>query len=70
MLSPTLVDALLRGRLDYHGVVITDALDIESDRLTALTQAVQSGRISQARLRMSVHRILRRKVRLRLLALP
>jgi beta-N-acetylhexosaminidase len=47
---------------------------IESDRLaavvTALTQAVQSGRISQVRLRMSVHRILRLKVRLGLLALP
>jgi beta-N-acetylhexosaminidase len=112
MLSPTLVDGVLRGQLDYQGVVVTDALDaqgliqymqqqgyanpaqglaeasirailagddliecpIEADRLAAvvgaLTQAVQSGRISQVRLRLSVHRILRLKAQLGLLALP
>ncbi len=112
MLSPTLVDGVLRGQLGYQGVVVTDALDaqgliqymqqqgyadpaqglgeasvravlagddliecpIESDRLAAvvaaLTQAVQSGRISQARLRASVYRILQLKVQLGLLVLP
>ncbi|MGO8948062.1 MAG: glycoside hydrolase family 3 protein [Ktedonobacterales bacterium] len=112
MLSPTLVEGVLRGQLGYQGVVVTDALDaqgliqymqqqgysdpaqglgeasvravlagddliecpIESGRLAAvvaaLTQAVQSGRISQTRLHASVHRILRLKVQLGLLALP
>jgi beta-N-acetylhexosaminidase len=47
---------------------------IEQDRLaavvSAMTQAVQSGRISQARLHESLHRIIRLKVQLGLLALP
>ncbi|HET9111217.1 MAG TPA: glycoside hydrolase family 3 N-terminal domain-containing protein, partial [Ktedonobacterales bacterium] len=47
---------------------------IEQDRLaavvTAMTQAVASGRISQARLRASVHRIIALKVKLGLLTLP
>lgn len=47
---------------------------IEQDRLAAvvaaMTQAVQSGRISQARLRASVHRIIALKVRLGLIKLP
>lgn len=112
MLSPTLVNGVLRGQLGYQGVIVTDALDaqglilymqgqgyanpaqglaeasvraflagndlieapIEQDRLaavvTAMTQAVQSGRISQARLRVSVHRIIRLKVELGLITLP
>jgi beta-N-acetylhexosaminidase len=112
MLSPTLVNGVLRGQLGYQGVIVTDALDaqglilymqgqgyanptqglaeasvraflagddlieapIEQDRLaavvTAMMQAVQSGRISQARLRASVHRIIRLKVELGLIALP
>ncbi|MFI5274373.1 MAG: glycoside hydrolase family 3 protein [Ktedonobacterales bacterium] len=47
---------------------------IEQDRLAAvvaaMTQAVQSGRISQARLHESLRRIIRLKVRLGLLTLP
>ncbi|HZC06708.1 MAG TPA: glycoside hydrolase family 3 N-terminal domain-containing protein [Ktedonobacterales bacterium] len=47
---------------------------IEQDRLAAvvaaMTQAVASGRISQARLRASVHRIIALKVRLGLMTLP
>lgn len=47
---------------------------IEQDRLAAvvaaMTQAVASGRISQARLRASVHRIIALKVKLGLLTLP
>lgn len=47
---------------------------IEQDRLaavvTAMTQAVQSGRISQARLHEALHRIIALKVRLGLLTLP
>jgi beta-N-acetylhexosaminidase len=47
---------------------------IEQDRLAAtvaaLTHAVQSGRITPARLRQSVHRIIRLKVTLGLLTLP
>jgi beta-glucosidase-like glycosyl hydrolase len=47
---------------------------IEQDRLAAtvaaMTQAVQSGRISQARLHQALHRIIALKVRLGLLALP
>jgi beta-N-acetylhexosaminidase len=47
---------------------------IEQDRLaavvTAMTQAVASGRISQARLREALRRIVALKVRLGLLALP
>ncbi len=47
---------------------------IEQDRLAAvvaaMTQAVHSGRISQARLRASVHRIIRLKVELGLINLP
>ena len=47
---------------------------IEQDRLaamvTAMTQAVQSGRISQARLHEALHRIIPLKVRLGLLTLP
>ena len=112
MLSPTLVNGVLRGQLGYQGVIVTDALDaqgliaymrqqgytnivqglgeasvraflagndlieapIEQDRLAAvvaaMTQAVQSGRISQARLRASVHRIIRLKVELGLITLP
>ena len=112
MLSPTLVNGVLRGQLGYQGVIVTDALDaqglilymrqqgytnpaqglaeasvraflagddlieapIEQDRLAAvvaaMTQAVQSGRISQVRLRASVHRIIRLKVELGLITLP
>jgi beta-N-acetylhexosaminidase len=112
MLSPTLVNSILRGRLGYQGVIVTDALGAQgvliymrqqgysdpaqaiaaasvraflagNDLLlcplpqnelqavvTAMTQAVQSGRISQARLRASVHRIIRLKVELGLIALP
>jgi beta-N-acetylhexosaminidase len=47
---------------------------IEQDRLAtvvaAMTQAVQSGRISQARLHAALHRIIALKVRLGLLTLP
>jgi beta-N-acetylhexosaminidase len=47
---------------------------IEQDRLAAvvaaMTQAVQSGRISPARLREALHRIIALKVRLGLLTLP
>ncbi|MGZ3673830.1 MAG: glycoside hydrolase family 3 N-terminal domain-containing protein, partial [Ktedonobacterales bacterium] len=47
---------------------------IEQDRLAAvvaaMTQAVQSGRISQARLHEAVHRIIRLKVQMGLLTLP
>jgi beta-N-acetylhexosaminidase len=47
---------------------------IEQDRLAAvvaaMTQAMQSGRISQARLNTSVHRIIALKVRLGLISLP
>jgi beta-N-acetylhexosaminidase len=47
---------------------------IEQDRLaavaTAMTQAVASGRISQARLHEALHRILALKIRLGLLSLP
>ncbi len=47
---------------------------IEQDRLaavvTAMTQAVASGRISRARLQASVHRIIRLKVALGLMTLP
>ncbi|HKV84909.1 MAG TPA: glycoside hydrolase family 3 N-terminal domain-containing protein [Ktedonobacterales bacterium] len=47
---------------------------IEQDRLaavvTAMTQAVQSGRISQARLHEALHRIIRLKAQLGLLTLP
>lgn len=47
---------------------------IEQDRLAAtvaaMTQAVQSGRISQARLHEALHRIIRLKVQLGLLKLP
>ena len=47
---------------------------IEQDRLAAvvaaMTQAVQSGKISQARLHEALHRILRLKVQLGLLTLP
>ena len=112
MLSPVLVQQVLRGQLGYHGVVVTDAMDaqgliqymrqqgysdpaqgiaeacvraflagddlieapIEQDRLAAvvaaMTQAVQSGRISQARLHEALHRIIALKVRLGLLTLP
>jgi beta-N-acetylhexosaminidase len=49
-------------------------LPIEQDRLaavvTAMTQAVQSGRIPQSRLDDAVHRILRLNVRMGLLTLP
>jgi beta-N-acetylhexosaminidase len=38
--------------------------------VTAMTQAVQSGRISSAQLHASVHRIIRLKVELGLIALP
>ena len=111
-LSPVLVQQVLRGRLGYQGVVVTDAMDaqgviaymaqqgysdpargvaeacvrafvagddlieapIEQDRLAAtvaaMTQAVQSGRISQTRLHEALHRIILLKVRLGLLALP
>ncbi|HEU0026400.1 MAG TPA: glycoside hydrolase family 3 N-terminal domain-containing protein [Ktedonobacterales bacterium] len=111
-LSPVLVQQVLRGRLGYQGVVVTDAMDaqgvitymaqqgysdpaqgvaeacvrafiagddlieapIEQDRLAAtvaaMTQAVQSGRISQARLHEALHRIILLKVRLGLLTLP
>jgi beta-N-acetylhexosaminidase len=111
-LSPVLVQQVLRGRLGYQGVVVTDAMDaqgvieymalqgysdpaqgvaeacvraflagddlieapIEQDRLAAtvaaMTQAVQSGRISQARLYEALHRIILLKVRLGLLTLP
>jgi beta-N-acetylhexosaminidase len=112
MLSPALVNVVLRGQLGYQGVVVTDATDaqgliqymqqqgysdpaagiaeasvraflagddiiecpIEPDRLAAvvaaMTQAVQSGRISHSRLNASVHRIIALKVRLGLLTLP
>jgi beta-glucosidase-like glycosyl hydrolase len=47
---------------------------IEPDRLAAvvdaMTQAVQSGRISPARLHEALHRIIALKVRLGLLKLP
>lgn len=47
---------------------------IEQDRLAAtvaaMTQAVQSGRISQARLHEALHRIIRLKVQMGLLTLP
>ncbi|HEV2405490.1 MAG TPA: glycoside hydrolase family 3 N-terminal domain-containing protein [Ktedonobacterales bacterium] len=47
---------------------------IEQDRLaavvTAMTQAVQSGRISQARLHEALHRIIRLKAQLGVLTLP
>ncbi|MFL5694656.1 MAG: glycoside hydrolase family 3 N-terminal domain-containing protein, partial [Ktedonobacteraceae bacterium] len=47
---------------------------IESDRLaaviTALTTAVQSGRISQERLHQALHRIIALKVRMGLISLP
>jgi beta-N-acetylhexosaminidase len=112
MLSPVLVQQVLRGQLGYRGVIVTDALDaqgliqymsqqgfpnpvqglaeasvraflagddliecpIEQDRLAAvvaaMTHAVQSGRISQARLHAAVHRIIRLKVELGLVTLP
>ncbi|MGZ6388708.1 MAG: glycoside hydrolase family 3 protein, partial [Ktedonobacterales bacterium] len=112
MLSPVLVNTVLRGQLGYQGVIVTDALDaqgliqymsqhgypnavqglaeasvraflagndlieapIEQDRLAAvvaaMTQAVASGRISQARLQASVHRIIRLKVERGLMTLP
>jgi beta-N-acetylhexosaminidase len=112
MLSPTLVNSVLRGQLGYQGVIVTDAMDatglitymrqqgytdaaqgiaeasvraflagadlilcpIEQNRLgavvAAMTQAVQSGRIAQARLRAAVHRIIRLKVELGLMTLP
>ncbi len=38
--------------------------------VTAMTQAVQSGRISSAQLHASVHRIIRLKVQLELITLP
>jgi beta-N-acetylhexosaminidase len=115
-LSPVLVDQVLRRRLGYQGVVVTDAMDaqgiiaymqqlgyadpaqgiaeacvraflagddpieapieapIEQDRLAAtvaaMTQAVRSGRISQARLHEALRRIIALKVRLGLLRLP
>jgi beta-N-acetylhexosaminidase len=47
---------------------------IEPDRLAAvvaaMTQAVTSGRISPARLRASVHRIIRLKIELGLMSVP
>jgi beta-glucosidase-like glycosyl hydrolase len=47
---------------------------IEQDRLaavvTAMTQAVQSGRIPQARLHEALHRLIKLKVQLGLLKLP
>lgn len=46
------------------------APDLEEGVVDAVTQAVQSGRISSARLRQSVQRILRLKVQLGLLILP
>ncbi|MEO7000805.1 MAG: glycoside hydrolase family 3 N-terminal domain-containing protein [Ktedonobacterales bacterium] len=112
VLSPVLVQQVLRGNLGYQGVVVTDAMDaqgliqfmqqqgysdpaqgiaeacvraflagddvieapIEQDRLaavvTAMTQAVASGRISQSRLHEALHRIIKLKVRLGLLTLP
>lgn len=112
MLSPTLVNGVLRGQLGYQGVIVTDALDaqgliqymqqqgygdpaaglaeasvrsflagddlieapIEQDRLAAvvaaMTAAVQSGRVSPARLQASVHRIIRLKVELGVMTLP
>ena len=112
LLSPTLVSSILRGRLGYQGVIVTDALGAQgvliymrqqgySDPaqaiaeasvraflagddlllcplpqnelqavVTAMTQAVQTGRISPARLRASVHRVIRLKVELGLMALP
>lgn len=112
MLSPVLVNGVLRGQLGYQGAIVTDALDaqgliqymsqhgypnavqglaeasvraflagndlieapIEQDRLAAvvaaLAQAVASGRISQARLQASVHRIIRLKVEQGLMTVP
>ncbi len=112
MLSPTLVNSVLRGQLGYQGVIVTDALDaqgliqymsqqgypnpvqglaeasvraflagndlilcpIAQDRLAAvvaaMTQAVASGRISQAQLHAAVHRIIRLKAEMGLLTLP
>ncbi len=46
------------------------APDLEQGVVTAVTQAVQSGRISLERLQQSVHRILRLKVQMGLLSLP
>jgi beta-N-acetylhexosaminidase len=112
VMSPVLVQQVLRGQLGYQGVVVTDAMDaqavvtymqqqgytdpaqgiaeacvraflagddlieapIEQDRLaavvTAMTQAVQSGRIPQARLHEALHRLIKLKVQLGLLKLP
>lgn len=112
LLSPVLVNQVLRGQLGYQGVVITDAMDgggllqfmrasgytdpaqaiseasvrailagddivecpIEPDRMAAvvaaLTAAVQTGRISQERLRQSLRRIIALKVHMGLISLP
>ena len=112
MLSPVLVQQVLRGQLGYQGVVVTDAMDaqgviaymaqqgysdpaqgvaeacvraflagddlieapIEQNRLAAvvaaMTQAVQSGRIPQARLHEALRRIIRLKFEMGLLTLP
>jgi beta-N-acetylhexosaminidase len=65
------------GEASVRAVLAGDDLvecPIEADRLsgvvTAMTQAVASGRITSSRLRASVHRVLRLKVQLGLLSLP
>ena len=112
LLSPILVNQVLRGQLGYQGVVITDAINggallqfmqasgysnpvqaiaeasvrailagddivecpVEPDRLSAvvaaITTAVETGRISQERLRQSLRRIIALKVRMGLITLP
>lgn len=112
LLSPILVNQVLRGQLGYQGVVITDAMNggallqfmrtsgysdpaqaiaeasvrailagddivecpIEPDRLSAvvaaMTTAVETGRISQERLRQSLRRIIALKVRMGIITLP
>lgn len=112
MLSPTLVNGVLRGQLGFQGVVITDALGAQGlitymqqqgysnaaqgiaeasvraflagdDLLlcplpqsylaavvTAMQNAVASGRISRARLLQAAHRIIRLKVEMGVITLP
>ena len=69
--APAIAEASVRAILAGDDIV---ECPIEPDRLTAvvtaLTDAVQSGRISQDRLRQSLRRIIALKVRMGLITLP